>query len=462
MQQWRIAVVACVAAIAAPAAVAGAQPASQPPLLRVFLTDGTSLTSFGEWVRLDDKVVFSLPLGEGVTPDLQLVTLAAGRVDWAKTERYAETVRAVHYAASRAEDDYAQFSNQVAEVLTGIAREPDPARRLAMAERARSALAEWPRQHYGYRATDVQQMLSLLDEVVSDLRAAAGQDAFELNLVSATPPLAAETLMPRPSSAQLAEELLAASTMAQSPAERTTLLERVVSLIDRAAGLLPTAWATRVRTTALGAIRSERAVDAAYTKLAASTLGRASTRTRAADVRGLERLRADTLKADQKLGAKRPAELRAMLAAIDAGAESARHLRLARDQWRLLEPVYRSYQRSVRPALAALAEAEQPLEDIRAQAGPSPADLKKTIRRFFKARPAVVTTNPPAPLASAHALLKSAWDLANSALTLRLRAVETGDPARATEASAAAAGALMLAARARDDIALAVKPPALP
>ena len=43
-----------------------------------------------------------------------------------------------------------------------------------------------------------------------------------------------------------------------------------------------------------------------------------------------------------------------------------------------------------------------------------------------------------------------------------MRAVETGDQARAAEASAAAAGALMLAARARDDIALAVKPPALP
>jgi hypothetical protein len=59
-------------------------------------------------------------------------------------------------------------------------------------------------------------------------------------------------------------------------------------------------------------------------------------------------------------------------------------------------------------------------------------------------------------------LLKSAWEMADSALALRMRAVETGDPARASEASAAAAGALMLAVRARDDIAQAVKAPALP
>lgn len=444
------------------AAAANAQPPATPPLLRVFLTDGTSLTSFGEWVRMDDRIVFSLPLSDGPTPDLQLVTLAAGRVDWVKTERYAQTARTVHYASTRAEDDFAQFSNQVASVLTGVAREPDPRRRLAMAESARSALAEWPRQHYGYRAADVQQMLSLLDEVVSDLRAAAGQDTFELNLVSTTPMAPAETLLPPPSTAQLAEELLAASTLAESPAERTTLLERVVGLIERAANLLPTAWATKVKASALGGIRTERATDLAYTKLAATTLDRAAQRARAADVRGLERLRAETLRADAKLGAKRPAELGVMLAAIDAGTESARRLRLARDQWRLLAPVYRSYERSVRPALVTLAGAERTLEDIRAQAGPSPALLKKAITRFYRARPAVNGTNPPAQLVAAHALLKSAWEMADSALALRMRAVETGDPARAAEASAAAAGALMLTVRARDDIAQAVKAPALP
>lgn len=462
MQQWRGAVVAGVAGVLAMAAASSAQPAVAPALMRVFLTDGTSLTSFGEWVRVADKVVFSLPLTAGPTPDLQLVTLAAGRVDWAKTERYAQTVRTVHYASTQAEDDYAQFSNQVAAVLTGIAREPDPKRRLALAESARSALAEWPRQHYGYRAADVQQTLSLLDEVVSDLRAAAGQDAFEVNLVSTTPAMAAETILPPPTQAQLAEELLAASTLAESPAERTTLLERVVGLIDRAAELLPSAWATKVRSAALGAITSERKTDAAYAKLAATTLDRAAKQARAADVRALERLKADTLKADETLGAQRPAELSAVLAAIDANAESARRLRLARDQWRLLEPVYRSYQRSVRPALYALKMTQRPLEDIRAQAGPSPSALKKAMLRFRKARPALAGTNPPAQLASAHALLASAWNLADQALALRMRAVETGDQARASEAAAAAAGALMLAARARDDIALAVKAPALP
>ncbi len=109
-----------------------------------------------------------------------------------------------------------------------------------------------------------------------------------------------------------------------------------------------------------------------------------------------------------------------------------------------------------------LKRAEDPLEDIRAQAGPSPRILALVAKRFYRARPAMAGTNPPPSLAAAHALLQSAWDLADNAFKLRLRAVETGDLSRATEASAAAAGALMLVARAREDLDLALKPPSLP
>ncbi len=460
MVRWRHALTVGLVCLLAFSPSARAQ-APVTPLLRLFLSDGTSLTSFGEWVRMGDRVVFSLPLGEGPSPDLQLVTIAATRVDWPRTERYAATARTVHYAATRAEDDYAQFSNQVAAVLTGIAREPDPKRRLAMAGAARAAMADWPNQHHGYRAADVRQMLTLLDEVISDLRASAGEDTFELGLVSTGPPAAAETLLPPPTAAQLADELLTASALVETSTERTTLLESVIGLIDRAASLLPAAWATRVRSSALGSLTSEHAADAAYTKLAATTLDAAAKRARSADVRGIERLRAHVLEADAKLGSKRPAELSAVLSALDVTAESARRLRLARDQWQVLQPEFNSYRRAVGPALRELQRAERPLEDIRAQAGPKPRVLALVTKRFYRARPAMAGTNPPPMLASVHALLQSAWNLADNALKLRQRAIESGDATRATEASAAAAGALMLAARAREDLDKALAPPSL-
>ena len=449
--------------VAALSARAVAAQEAAAPLLRVFLTDGTALASFGEWVRMDDRVVFSLPLSADAAPELQLVTLAAGRVDWPRTERYATAARAVHYTATRAEDDYAQFSNQVAAVLTGIAREPDPKRRLAVAESARKAMADWPNDHYGYRAADVQQMLTLIDEVISELRVAAGQDSFELGLVASTPPIPADPLLPPPTTAELAEQLLVASTIAE-PADRGTLLQRLVQFIDRAAALLPATWAAKVRTTRtrhpgrgprhrcrLRQARRQRPWPPAAGTPRPPTCAR------------IERVRATALKNDAALGAQTPGRDGRACSPPSTPTPTRR----AGCAWRAISgscasPSIRSYRRAVLPALRELQRATPPLEDIREQAGPEPETLKQVMARFYKARPAVKGTRPPEALASPHALLQSAWDLADNAMALRLRAVESGDSARAAEASAAAAGALMLMARAREDIDRVLKPPSLP
>src|SRR5262245_49418235 len=67
-------------------------------LHRVFLDDGTSLASFGEPAQLGDRVVFSMPTAASATePHLHLVTIPASRVDWNRTNSYAESVRAAQY-----------------------------------------------------------------------------------------------------------------------------------------------------------------------------------------------------------------------------------------------------------------------------------------------------------------------------------------------------------------------------
>ena len=55
--------------------------ADETSLLRVFLLDGTTLTSYGEYARVGDRIVFSMPLGTGAdgTPRLQLVSLPERR-----------------------------------------------------------------------------------------------------------------------------------------------------------------------------------------------------------------------------------------------------------------------------------------------------------------------------------------------------------------------------------------------
>src|SRR6266849_3190010 len=144
----------------------GAQAADEVTLLRVFLTDGSSLVSYGEPALAGDRVVFSMPTAATPNPPLHLVNLPLARVDWERTSRYAANARATHYVQTQADSDYAQLSNDVAATLSDVARATVPAERLAIVERARRTLADWPENHYNYRKTEVQQMLSMLDEAI--------------------------------------------------------------------------------------------------------------------------------------------------------------------------------------------------------------------------------------------------------------------------------------------------------
>src|SRR3979490_830931 len=143
--------------------------ADEVTLLRVFLTDGRSLVSYGEPARAGDRVVFSMPTATTPNPPLHLVNLPIERVDWERTSRYAANARATHYVQTQADNDYAQLSNDVAATLSDVARATDPAQRLAIVERARKTLAEWPENHYNFRKTEVLQMLSMLNEEIADL-----------------------------------------------------------------------------------------------------------------------------------------------------------------------------------------------------------------------------------------------------------------------------------------------------
>src|SRR5207249_5766214 len=123
-------------------------------VLRVFLRDGSSLVSYGEFARVADRVIFSLPTATTENPPLQLVNIAADRVDWDRTNRYAESARAARYVATQAELDYAALSNAVSRALNDVAYTADTSRRLAIVEAARKTLADWPHSHFNYKVAE--------------------------------------------------------------------------------------------------------------------------------------------------------------------------------------------------------------------------------------------------------------------------------------------------------------------
>lgn len=438
---------------------------AQAVLYRIFLADGSTLVSYGDFARVADRVVFSMPVEwsrSSGSPRLQLVNIPASAVDWAATDRYAASARAEHYAATRGEADFTRLSGQVAWALNEIALSKDPARRLQLAEAARRSLAEWSRDSLGYRASEVADLASLLDEVVSEMRAAAGVDRFEFNLVASTGPPPPVPMLPRPNLRESIEQVLAAARLTQEPAGRIDLLRTAMSMLDGSEATLPASWVVRTRVLTISELSAELRVDSAYAALTSSTLKTADAQARQANVRGLESLIAKALERDDALGRKRPDVMSGLLGALDAKIEAARRLRLARDGWALRRPAYQKYRSAIDRPLSLLAKTRSVLEDIRWLAGPSPANLRRTDQQLDQASAALSRVTPPQELESVHALLKSVVLLAKSACRVRRQALESGEMAMAWDASSAAAGALSVLARATGDLQRLLRPPELP
>jgi hypothetical protein len=433
-------------------------------LLRVFLVDGTTLTSFGEYARVGERIVFSMPLGSGREgiPPLQLVSLPERNVDWARTDAYRETARAAQYAAAQGENDFALMTGDVARVLNEIALAKDAAHRLRLAEQARAQLADWPAKHYGYRAKDVREIAALLDETIADLRAAAGGNQVDLSFVANIEPPAPVLLLPPPTRTEVIAQALSIAEMADVPADRIAMLQKTVAFIDSSAEAGLDAGLQRARDLAQRRLEHELDVDRRYTGFMRTLTAQASASAARADVRGVERVIARVARLDEQFGQQRPADVRSLTATLHAHLDSARRLRLARDRWRLRLAGYRSYSRFVKSPLAQLDLIQPGLQDIKNLAGPEAVSLGRLTARATQAARELRGVIPPPDLAPIHALLQSACQMASAAVETRVKAVASGDMATAWNASSAAAGSLMLLARARDELERYLVPPRQP
>ena len=436
--------------------------ADDATLVRVFLKDGKSLVSYGEPTLVNDRVVFSMPTTTTPDPPLHLVDVPLGQVDWERTTRYATAARASHYLQYQAPADYASLSSDIARALSDVAATSDPAQRIAIVEKARAALADWPLRHYNYRSAEVRQMLSMLDEAIADLRAATGARRFDLAFTAfVDPPTISEPLLPPPTLQESIEQTLLAAKVVDSPYDRTTLLALVMATVDRGRPVLPPDWARTTRMEAEMAMRAEQRVDATYRSFTARITSIASYRARMADVRGLERLLQSLPQRDAALGARRPDVVQSLAAAIEEKLDGARRLQLARDRWALRAPDFQRYQLDVATSLTLFAQLKPILEDIKALSGSTAVGLRALERGASDILRRLRGIAPPDELIASHALIISAVQLSANAGQMRREAALASDMTRAWNASSAAAGALMLVDKARLDIQSIVRRPQL-
>ena len=441
-----------------------ASAADEATMFRVFLKDGRSLVSYGEVARVGDRVVFSMPIGVGANPTLRLVDIPADQIDWDRTDRYAASARSGRYLETQAEIDYTELSNEITRTLNEVSETTDNARRLALVERARKALADWPLNHYNYREGDIRQLLTVLDQAIADLRATTNASArFDLNLVAvSSPPPVVEPLLPAPTPREAIEQLLTVAQFAQSPSERVGILKVAASELKKMDPELPAEWAVATRAAVRREIAAEQQIDRSYQVLSARIAAVADDRARNADVLGVERLLTRIARRDTLLGQRRPDAINALVATVEAKLDAARRLRLARDRWDLRAPELTSYRTAISGPLDVFATLRPALEDIKSLAGSSPSTLARLDRLIAWILQQAALISPPEELVSAHAVFVSAVHLADNAALIRREATLAGSVERAWDASSAAAGALMLGARARTDIRTQLRRPQAP
>jgi hypothetical protein len=431
-----------------------AQAVDAGAVFRVFLKNGQALPSYGESAIVGDRIVFTLLVGAGdARPTVQLMSLPADRVDLVRTRRYADAMRARHYAATRGEVDYAAMTQEVQRTLTQLTSMQDPRKRLELAEQARTRLLDWASGTYGYRAGEVRELTGLFDDVIAELRAAAGERKFAVELRTGPAELPAEPILALPTVDESIGLALEAARAADGEAERLAIL--------RAAQVL--AAASGVSGDLAAALRREMDAESnaavAYANLFSSVRTRAEDARKRADVRGIEEAIATLKSGDRDLGRRRAQGVEALLAELGSLLESTRTHRAALDRYAKVRGSLLQYERSVRTVMSGLDGAMPVMNALRDMKYTAYDRLERLTGRLAAYRTSLEAIAPPDDLADVHATLDSAVKMASYAVARRRLAMSIISEVVNREASSAAAGALMLSGLAREQLIARLYPP---
>src|SRR5438093_10655667 len=111
-------------------------------------------------------------------------------------------------------------------------------------------------------------MLTMLDEAIADLRAAATPGRFDLTLSAfVDPPTITEPMLPAPTLQESIEQTLVAARTVDAAADRTALLGAALGTIEREKAALPANWVAARKAETEAAIETELRLDRSYQTL---------------------------------------------------------------------------------------------------------------------------------------------------------------------------------------------------
>jgi hypothetical protein len=435
---------------------AAAQTTSASDTSRIFLTDGRTLPSVGDYVVVGDRVVFVLPVGApGASSQQQLMSLPLASVDIPRTSQYSEAGHARQYADSRGPSEYSQMTAEVSETLAAIEKESDPRKRLAMAQEARDRLLDWPKSHYGYRASEVGQLAGLFGDVIAEMKQTAGQARFAVDLMAGPAIPSLPPPMPPLSLRESIELALTAASVSDTPSDRPAILRAALAAMAGVPGVEDLSAEANRR------LQLEVGADSAYAAMTKQMTALANAAMRRGDVKSIEALQTELVIRDRALGSLRPLEVKTLSDALQATLVKTRAYRQQLDHWNVLGPRLYQYERDVRPVLSGLSGLQPVFEHIRDSQYMAVDRVLNSLGRLTTLMALFDTVQAPQDVQDIHSTLRSVLVMARQACERRKQIDTAPNRLVAQDAAAAAAGTLLLVTKVRQDLLALLAPPKL-
>jgi hypothetical protein len=328
--------------------------------------------------------------------------------------------------------------------LEQLARIQDRKQQLVAADQLRLGLVAWPKSHFFYRANDVEKLVGLVGDVINELKIAVGEKTFALELTSGPPTPRREPLMVAPRLRESITLSLSASSVADIGEERLAILESAASITPAEDRELAGTVARR--------LELEMSAERSYAALAANIRKRAQAAEAAGNAPAIDRLQTELLGRDQQFGFRRPKTVQDLIEELRIARTSALARKDALDRYAAVRRRLLDYETAVRPAFSALDGLRSLLQYYRELRGVSFERTVAAGERFDRLRGQIEGVTPPPEAAAIHATLISALRMAVEATVRRREAAATNAMPTMRAASSAAAGALLLGDRARDDL----------
>lgn len=423
-------------------------------VFRVFLTDGRILHSYGECATLPEDLVCVVKLGGGaVAESHDVLTVPLVMVDEAKTREYARALRAAQYSATRGEREYSEMTTELTRVMAEVETSTDKDRRLGIAVMARQRLASWSAEHFDYKAAETRQLVAMLDEVIAELRIAAGDTKFAIDMVANLAPAEPQALLPTPELPETLETALLAAEVTPIAAERLTLL-RSAHRVAAATPGLDGALRRRITQT----LQTEEVIDREYRALMQEAMARADVAVRSGRVSQLQRLVSEVHQRDQKLGARRPREMAALGRRLEIELQQAREQQVAFARWTSIKSQLLAYEVRVRAIFDGWVAHRPVLLDLREERTGRASALDSAVRRFTALDATLGSMQPLPEVRDVHALLRSAVQMARQGLILGQRVAVARNAEASRNASSAVAGAELLLEQGRTELVRSLNP----